>query len=263
MVRAAQRLTPPNHHLRPTTKQKIQSQINQLKLSRVYLRLSLCLCLSVSLSLSPSLPPSPSPSPSPSLSLSLSLSLPPSLPPSPSLQPVSPFWVIAGCLLASLALGNVALRFVSYPVKVVLKSSKLLPAMLMGVLLLGRKYTRSQYLSALLLCVGVVGCTYADKWVDANGKNSSAYGVSLLLFAVCCDAVSPVVQERLLGKHEVPAAELMVRTNLIAFVGLIASWLVSCEWEGYGALPPLGGFWFPLMLCTYGGSSYVGVTFSE
>ena len=99
------------------------------------------------------------------------------------------------------------------------------------------------------------------QWVDAKGKSSSLYGVSLLLFAVCCDAVSPVVQERLLGRHAVSAAELMVRTNLIAFVGLAASWLTSREFEGYDALPPLDSFWFPLMLCTYGATSYVGVTF--
>ena len=48
-------------------------------------------------------------------------------------------------------------------------------------------------------------------------------GVGLLLVAVCCDAISPVMQERMLGKYAIRAPELMLRTNLIAFVGILCA----------------------------------------
>lgn len=133
--------------------------------------------------------------------------------------------------------------------------------MLMGVLLLGKRYSWVQYICALLLCFGVVGCTYADKWV-ASGQSSSATGVCLLLVAVCCDAISPVVQERMLGKYAVGAAELMVRTNLIALIGILAAWAISRESDAYATLPPdLDHSWLLLTLSVYGASSYVGVSF--
>lgn len=174
--------------------------------------------------------------------------------------PSWPFWAIAGFLLASLALGNVALRWVSYPVKVVLKSSKLLPAMGMGVLLLGKRYTWPQYLAALCLTVGVVGASYADRYVEGD-KESSLLGVGLLLVAVCCDAISPVMQERMLGKYAISAPELMLRTNLIALVGILFAWVAAREAEMYVDLPAHNPLLLLLALCVYGTSSWLGVTF--
>lgn len=172
------------------------------------------------------------------------------------------FWSLSAFLLASLALGNIALKYVSYPVKVVLKSSKLLPAMFMGKVILGKKYLGFQYISAVLLCAGVVGCSYADKYVE-GGKPSSALGVCLLLIAVCCDAISPVVQEQMLGQHSVQAAELMVRTNIIALGGILSAWVASGEYASFPAL--MGSVDDPtfllISLCTYGMTSFVGVTF--
>ena len=178
------------------------------------------------------------------------------------LAPCWAFWSISAFLLASLALGNIALKFVSYPVKVVLKSSKLLPAMLMGKVILGKKYLAFQYVAAVSLCAGVVGCSYADKYVE-GGKPSSALGVCLLLVAVCCDAVSPVVQEQMLGQHSVHAAELMLRTNLIALGGILSVWVASGEYASFPALQGGGDdpTFLIISLCTYGMTSFVGVTF--
>ena len=179
----------------------------------------------------------------------------------------APPWAFPGLsafLLASMVLGNIALKYVSYPVKVVLKSSKLLPAMVMGKFILGKKYLVFQYLSAMLLCVGVIGCSYADRWVDKEGKAFSGFGLSLLLCAVCCDAISPVVQEQLLGKHQVHPAELMLRTNLIAFGGVALALVASAEYERYPALVETADGAAPrllLSLCAYGMTSFVGVTF--
>jgi solute carrier family 35 (adenosine 3'-phospho 5'-phosphosulfate transporter), member B3 len=178
----------------------------------------------------------------------------------------APRWAFPGLsafLLASMVLGNIALKYVSYPVKVVLKSSKLLPAMVMGRVMLGKRYLAFQYLSALLLCIGVIGCSYADRWVSNDGKAFSGLGLSLLLCAVCCDAISPVVQEQLLGKHQVHAAELMLRTNLIALGGVAVAWAASAEYKRYHTLWETadGAASLLVTLCGYGMTSYVGVTF--
>ena len=85
----------------------------------------------------------------------------------------------------------------------------------------------------------------------------------LLLIAVCCDAISPVVQEQMLGQHSVQAAELMVRTNIIALGGILSAWVASGEYASFPAL--MGSVDDPtfllISLCTYGMTSFVGVTF--
>ena len=103
-----------------------------------------------------------------------------------------PVWTllrISLLVLSSLVSGNVALRWVSYPIKVVVKSCKLLPTMALGALLLRKRYTLADQLAAVLLCAGLVGFTLADHGGGGTGKGSSPLGVGVLLFAVSCDAV--------------------------------------------------------------------------
>ena len=52
---------------------------------------------------------------------------------------------ISVLVLASLVAGNTALRWVSYPVKVVLKSTKLIPTMAIGAVLLRKRYTAADW----------------------------------------------------------------------------------------------------------------------
>ena len=126
-----------------------------------------------------------------------------------------PVWTllrISLLVLSSLVSGNVALRWVSYPIKVVVKSCKLLPTMALGALLLRKRYTLADQLAALLLCAGLVGFTLADHGGGGGtGKGSSPLGVGVLLFAVSCDAVQ--VRSRL---DLASCSELRVGVRLLA-----------------------------------------------
>merc|ERR1719203_1648669 len=48
-----------------------------------------------------------------------------------------------------------SLKYVSFPVQTVFKSSKVIPVMLMGKVLKGTKYTTGKYCEALLITIGV------------------------------------------------------------------------------------------------------------
>ena len=171
---------------------------------------------------------------------------------------------IAACLLGSLALGNTALRFVSFPAKVVLKSTKLLPAMAVGRALLGKRYDARSYGAAALLCAGVIGCTIAERSNSASPsaeRASSTFGVALLLAAVLCDAVSPVLQERLLRYRDVEPLQLMQRTNTLAFLGTAAAWAATGESTAVAAAATRldSPTRFVLLLSLYGATSFTGV----
>ena len=59
------------------------------------------------------------------------------------------------CAIAS-PLGYAALKYISFPLMILTKSSKPVPVMIIGVLYFRKKYTWYKYLSVALLCAGCV-----------------------------------------------------------------------------------------------------------
>ena len=176
------------------------------------------------------------------------------------------FIVVTALLFVSLNLGNIALKYVSFPVKVVIKSSKLVPAMLIGVLLLSKRYTATHYCAALLLCGGVIGVTLSnDALVSSapvSGVDSSlqTLGIAFLFLAVCADSVIPVVQEMLLRVWRVGQAEIMLGTNALGFLVEAAVWMQTNEVETLATLGEReGSAHLFSTLAIYGSTSFVGI----
>ena len=192
---------------------------------------------------------------------------------------------ISVLVLASLVSGNVALRWVSYPIKassealevnesdprssdrklrpprtvtqVVVKSCKLLPTMALGAVLLRKRYSRADQLAAILLCAGLVGFTLSGSSAPAvGGEPSSPCGVVVLLFAVSCDAVQVLLSERMLrdAPHLTPN-HVMLHTNGFAFLAVL------CGVAGSGELARARSVEIPwLTLVLYGACSWIGVS---
>ena len=103
--------------------------------------------------------------------------------------------------------------------------------MALGSLLLGKRYTIWDHASALLLCLGLIGFTLSKNADDADhsleASTVSASGIALLLFAVCCDAVQVLLQEKLLRdeQHYTPM-HVMAQTNGLGFLAVVAS--ITC-----------------------------------
>ena len=172
----------------------------------------------------------------------------------PTNVPVGSLLCISLLVLGSLVSGNVALAWVSYPVKVVVKSCKLLPTMALGGLLLRKRYSRYDQLAAVLLCAGLVGFTLADA-AGKSGRASSPLGVGVLLFAVSCDAVQVLLSERMLkGWAHLTPMHVMLYTNGFAFLAVLGGIWITGELE---VVPPSLPW---LDLIVYGATSFFGVT---
>ena len=107
---------------------------------------------------------------------------------------------------------------VTYVTKVVFKSAKLIPTMVVGVILdrranrVGKKYTAYEYASAVLLCIGAIGFCISptdlkgddnsqENTEDANEDDKLGahwIGISLLATSVVCDALVPNIQQQLM-----------------------------------------------------------------
>lgn len=132
----------------------------------------------------------------------------------------------------ALATKSLAYKGVTYVTKVVFKSAKLIPTMVVGVIMDARAikngnknikkkhYSVWDYGSALLLCVGAAGFCLSPKSADDNDDTSNSIvedaksdemmesvtnsqgphwiGISLLIGSVFCDAFVPNISEQLM-----------------------------------------------------------------
>jgi adenosine 3'-phospho 5'-phosphosulfate transporter B2 len=69
----------------------------------------------------------------------------------------APLWAFTPCAISNTMSSwsqYASLKFVSFPVQTVFKSSKIIPVMMMGKLLKGTSYPLGQYLEAILITTG-------------------------------------------------------------------------------------------------------------
>lgn len=79
-------------------------------------------------------------------------------------NPWNTYVKLSGVLMGSHGLTKGSLAYLNYPAQIMFKSTKVLPVMIMGAFVPGlrRKYPFNEYISALLLVVGLILFTLAD-----------------------------------------------------------------------------------------------------
>jgi solute carrier family 35 (adenosine 3'-phospho 5'-phosphosulfate transporter), member B2 len=120
-----------------------------------------------------------------------------------------------------------SLKYVSFPVQTVFKSSKIIPVMLMGKLLKGTAYPWIQYLEAFLITVGVAVFSVASK-SSGSDTTTEIKGLLFMLCYVCSDSFTSQWQSRLYqnyGKKSIDQYQMMLGVNtsaiIITTVGLV------------------------------------------
>jgi solute carrier family 35 (adenosine 3'-phospho 5'-phosphosulfate transporter), member B2 len=136
-----------------------------------------------------------------------------------------------------------SLKYVSFPVQTVFKSSKIIPVMMMGKLLKGTDYPLSQYLEASLITLGVAVFSIASK---SSGKENSTelIGLIFLISYICFDSFTSQWQSKIyqqFGKQNVDQYQMMLGVNssaiCITTAGLILTGDFPIVWEFLAANP--------------------------
>jgi solute carrier family 35 (adenosine 3'-phospho 5'-phosphosulfate transporter), member B3 len=129
----------------------------------------------------------------------------------PSLTEVKCALILAVFIAVTAGTGSAAIAHVSFPVKVVMKSSKLLPTMLIRSLFMNAKYHVAQVAAAIGVCVGCAMFALADASAGSGGSyRASATGIALLSVAVCADACIANTQETVMSRYRIPAARMVI-----------------------------------------------------
>ena len=142
-----------------------------------------------------------------------------------TLRELLPYVKLSLLVFGATALSTRSVRYVSYPTKVVFKSSKLIPTMIVATLLNKKsKYGTMDYLAASLLCMGAAGFSFASKNDSTDDKNDGYYGIMLLCISITCDALVPNLQQKLMSsdgeKEGLSAPAVMINVNAVGFVGV-------------------------------------------
>merc|ERR1712151_5308 len=142
--------------------------------------------------------------------------------------PLKAYPLLTLCLLSSSALSTLSLNYINFPTKVVFRSCKLLPTMLFSTCINKRKYSSLEYVSAVLVCAGLVLFTSAD-WRLTPTFNP--IGLLFVSLSVVADSILPNLQERLF-RHGSSRLEVTVYTNFFTLIAMAWTTFVSGDMKG-------------------------------
>ncbi|KAM7472149.1 hypothetical protein LguiA_010332 [Lonicera macranthoides] len=149
--------------------------------------------------------------------------------PKQMVNPWKTYVKLSAVLMGSHGLTKGSLAFLNYPAQLMFKSTKVLPVMIMGAFIPGlrRKYPLHEYISALLLVVGLILFTLADA---QSSPNFSMVGVVMVSGALVMDAFLGNLQEAIFTVNpETTQMEMLFCSTVVGLPFLIPPMLLTGE----------------------------------
>mmetsp|Transcript_7839 Transcript_7839/g.22682 ORF Transcript_7839/g.22682 Transcript_7839/m.22682 type:complete len:403 (-) Transcript_7839:548-1756(-) len=122
-----------------------------------------------------------------------------------------------------------SLKFVSFPVQTVFKSSKIIPVMIMGRFLKGTNYPLGQYGEAFLITTGVAIFSIFSKSSDKETE-TELLGLLFLLMYIVFDSFTSQWQDKIYvqyGRENVDPYQMMLGVNISAICITTAGLILS------------------------------------
>jgi len=131
-----------------------------------------------------------------------------------TVAPISAYPLLTMCLMASSSLSNMSLNYINFPTKVIFRSCKLIPTMIIATILNRQVFSSLEYISAFAISVGLVIFAAVD-WKLTPTYNP--VGLLLVGLSVVADAILPNAQEKLfsLGSSRL---EVTLYTNFFTLI---------------------------------------------
>jgi adenosine 3'-phospho 5'-phosphosulfate transporter B3 len=135
------------------------------------------------------------------------------------------------CLVLSSSLASWSLNYINFPTKVVFRSCKLLPTMIIAVVMgNAKRFTFVEVGSALSVCAGLIIFAAGD-W-NLSKPQFHPFGLALVTSSVFADAVLPNAQEKLFRTYDASKSEVMFYTNVFTFIIQTGSAVLSGDLMG-------------------------------
>eukprot|EP00494_Astrolonche_serrata_P029225 UN29492 len=109
-----------------------------------------------------------------------------------------------------------ALKFITFPMQVVAKSTKIIATMTMGYFLNGKSFTRMEIFNAIVITLGLVVFKFGQSQGGTDDEELSDYfllGMVLISCYIICDSFTSNWQSRVYSTYSVGSLQMMVGIN--------------------------------------------------
>ncbi|KAF3448481.1 hypothetical protein FNV43_RR09194 [Rhamnella rubrinervis] len=144
-------------------------------------------------------------------------------------NPWKTYVTLSAVLMGSQGLTKGSLAFLNYPAQIMFKSTKVLPVMVMGAFIPGlrRKYPFHEYISAILLVIGLILFTLADAHTSPN---FSMMGVVMISGSLVMDAFLGNLQEAIFTMNpETTQMEMLFCSTVVGLPFLVPPMILTGE----------------------------------
>lgn len=162
-----------------------------------------------------------------------------------------------------------SLRYVSFPVQTVFKSSKIIPVMIMGKALKGTSYPTSQYAEALFITIGVAVFSVFSKSSDKD-TTTEIMGLLFMCVYICCDCFTSQWQDKVYvkyGRANVDPYQMMLGVNssaiLMTTAGLVLNGDIPIVFEFFKANPAVFQYNIVTAITSATGQLFIYTTIKE
>jgi len=120
-----------------------------------------------------------------------------------------------------------ALKYVSFPVQMLGKSFKMMPVMLWGIVISGKRYGVQDWMIAMCVTLGVTSFLLTGPVSSKTSSGNSVVGFMLLLAFLVLDGLTSTMQEKLFKEHTTSKYNQMMYVNMfssmVSLVTLLAA----------------------------------------
>ncbi|XP_023212545.1 adenosine 3'-phospho 5'-phosphosulfate transporter 1-like [Centruroides sculpturatus] len=111
-----------------------------------------------------------------------------------------------------------ALKFVSFPIQILAKASKIIPVMLMGKVVSKKTYSLHEYASAVMISVGMVLFLLSQGEQLDRGTVTSFSGFVILVGYMLFDSFTSNWQGKLFNQYHMSSVQMMCGVNLFSCI---------------------------------------------
>lgn len=122
---------------------------------------------------------------------------------------------------------NYALNFnIPMPLHMIFRAGSLIANMMMGIVLLGKRYSTTKYMSVLMITAGILVCTVMSAKAPQSDSQEAdtlwlALGIFLLTFALFLSARMGIYQEVIYGQYGKHPKEALFYTHALPLPGFL------------------------------------------
>uniref|UniRef100_A0A2K6WGR0 Adenosine 3'-phospho 5'-phosphosulfate transporter 2 n=1 Tax=Onchocerca volvulus TaxID=6282 RepID=A0A2K6WGR0_ONCVO len=159
--------------------------------------------------------------------------------------PIYIYLQIATLTVGTIGFSNVAVGYLNYPTQVIFKCCKLIPVLIGGIIIQGKRYSCNDFIAAGLMSFGLAIFILGDSVVSPM---FNPFGYTMISIALLFDALIGNIQEKSLHTYKATNNEMILYSYSIGFIYISLGLMI------YGNF--LDGFYFflkhPLQIYGYG-----------